>query len=55
MPDLPGCVTWGATREQALAHAHEAILSYLDALTKLGERVPSGAPSHEAVTVAVTL
>ncbi len=55
VPDLPGCVTWGRTREEALMHAHEAILAYLDALEKLGDPVPSGAPQHEAVTVAITI
>lgn len=55
VPDLPGCVTWGHTREQALTFAHEAIVAYLDALKKLGEPIPMGASSHEAVTVAIAL
>jgi predicted RNase H-like HicB family nuclease len=53
VPDLPGCVTWGNTRSQTLEHAHEAILAYLDALSKRGEPVPSGTAVREAVTVAV--
>ena len=55
VPDLPGCITWGRTREQALTHAHEAIVAYLDALKKLGEPMPTRAPVQEAVTVAIAV
>lgn len=30
VPDLPGCVTHGDTLDQALVHAHDAIMLYLD-------------------------
>lgn len=30
VPDLPGCVTWGTTVEEALANAREAIEVHLD-------------------------
>jgi antitoxin HicB len=55
VPDLPGCVTWGHTREEALRHAHEAILAYIDALRITGKPMPPTSPPREAVTVAITV
>jgi predicted RNase H-like HicB family nuclease len=34
VPSLPGCVTQGSTRSEALANAREAIAGYLDSLAK---------------------
>ena len=46
-PSLPGCVSQGRTREEALANAQEAIKGYLASLEKHGEPIP---PSiHEEV------
>mgnify|MGYP001795573994 CR=1 FL=1 len=40
VPALPGCYTWGKTRAKALKHAREAIITFIDVLTDLGEAVP---------------
>jgi predicted RNase H-like HicB family nuclease len=41
VPSLPGCFTQGATREEALENAKEAIASYLGSLRLHGEAIPS--------------
>jgi predicted RNase H-like HicB family nuclease len=40
VPSLPGCVTQGATRDEALANAREAIAAYLESLQSHGDPVP---------------
>jgi len=52
VPSLPGCVTQGATRQEAVANAHEAIAAYLESLAERDEPIP---PSihEELVEVAV--
>jgi predicted RNase H-like HicB family nuclease len=42
VPTLPGCITFGATMEEATANAQEAVELYLESLTAHGEPVPSG-------------
>lgn len=32
VPELPGCATWGYSREEALASLQEAIKAYLEVL-----------------------
>ena len=39
-PALPGCHTWGASYEEAVKNADEALLGYLEALQKNGEAFP---------------
>jgi len=39
-PELPGCVTHGATQELALKHAAEALEGYLEAAKETGVHVP---------------
>jgi len=39
-PNLPGCVSQGHTREEALANIRDAIQGYLASLEKHGEPVP---------------
>lgn len=47
VPALPGCLTQGQTRSEALDNAREAVGAYLESLKKHGEPVP---PSiHEEV------
>lgn len=52
VPSLPGCVTQGATREEAVANAQEAIAAYVESLNERDEPIP---PSihEELVEVAV--
>ena len=40
VPALPGCVSQGDTREDALANVREAIAAYLESLEERGDPVP---------------
>ncbi len=54
---LPGCATWGNSREEALRNIQDAAEAYIRAATKVGRKVPTGAAvrvSDEPV-VAVTI
>lgn len=54
---LPGCATWGYTREEALHNIHDAAEAYLHSLQKHGEPIPSD-PTIQVVNapiVAVTV
>ena len=50
-PSLPGCISQGATREEAIENARAAILEYVAALTDDGLPVPP--EKFEALVVAV--
>ena len=39
-PSLPGCISQGQTRDQAIANIKDAITGYLASLKKHGEPVP---------------
>jgi predicted RNase H-like HicB family nuclease len=39
-PSLPGCLSQGKTREEALANIKDAIEGYLESLRKHGEPLP---------------
>lgn len=39
-PSLPGCISQGETREEALANIKDAIAGYLESLKKHKEQVP---------------
>ena len=51
VPILPGCVTQGDTREEALEHAQEAIKGFLEALKLEGLPIPQGDVEIAVVTV----
>ncbi len=40
VPDLPGCITTGATLEEAERNIREAIEGHIRTLTEFGEPVP---------------
>jgi predicted RNase H-like HicB family nuclease len=40
VPSLPGCISQGATRGEALANAREAISAYVESLEAHGDPVP---------------
>ena len=44
-PALPGCQTWGRTYEDAVKHAEEALVGFLEALQMNGEKIPVEHPS----------
>ena len=53
VPSLPGCISQGATIDEALAHAREAVQGHVEALTLLGEDVPDEAMPPTIATVEV--
>jgi predicted RNase H-like HicB family nuclease len=40
VPSLPGCVSQGGTRDEALLNVREAIALYLESLEEHGDPVP---------------
>ena len=53
VPALPGCVTQGATYEEAVAMAEEAIEGFIEALVMAGEPVPAEPQPSAPLTAAV--
>ncbi len=51
-PSLPGCISQGRTRAEALTNIADAIQGYLQSLSKHGEPIPP-AITEEVVEVAV--
>ena len=49
VPILPGCISEGDTREEALANIKEAIELYLESLQADGEPIPSEEDLEEAI------
>ena len=52
VPALPGCVTQGGTRQEAVSNAQEAIAVYLESLNERGDPIPPTI-NEELVDVAV--
>ncbi|UCG43835.1 MAG: type II toxin-antitoxin system HicB family antitoxin [candidate division WOR-3 bacterium] len=50
-PSLPGCVSQGKTREEAIANIKEAIKAYVESLEKDGLDVPEDKLQTLLVTV----
>jgi predicted RNase H-like HicB family nuclease len=50
VPELPGCISCGSTRDEALKNVKEAIQAYIESLQKHNEPVPPPI-SEEIVTV----
>ena len=50
-PSLPGCISQGATREEAIRNIKEAIEVYVDALNEDGLPIPE--EYFDLLTVAV--
>jgi predicted RNase H-like HicB family nuclease len=40
VPELPGCMTHGATQQEALSNANEAIQLWIDTAEEFGDPVP---------------
>ena len=40
VPSLPGCISQGQTREEAVENAREAIAAYLESLEAHGDPIP---------------
>ena len=52
VPDLPGCVAVGESRDEVLALIHEAIEFHLEGLKEDGQPIPPPSSSGELVEVA---
>jgi predicted RNase H-like HicB family nuclease len=51
-PSLPGCISEGKTRKEALDNIHDAIRGYLESLKKHDEPIPPSI-DEEIIEVAV--
>lgn len=51
VPSLPGCISQGATRDEALENVKEAIELYLEVLRADGQPIPEDHPQMQLVTV----
>ena len=51
VPSLPGCVTQGATKSEALENVKEAIQGVLETLKDLGREIPEDQAIESAVVV----
>jgi len=51
-PDLPGCASWGETREEARDHIREAIELWIESAKSDGDPVPEPGSSMEIVAIA---
>ena len=52
VPDLPGCIAVGETREEVLILIREAIEFHIDGLKQDGQPIPDPSCSGELVDVA---
>ncbi|MBI5404484.1 MAG: type II toxin-antitoxin system HicB family antitoxin [Ignavibacteriae bacterium] len=52
VPSLPGCISQGKTRNEAIENAKDAIKGYLESLKKHNEPIPPSI-SEEIVEIAV--
>lgn len=55
VPDLPGCVAAGSTRDQVVREIHGAIEAHIEALRNDGRPIPVPAFSIEFVDVAAEI
>lgn len=53
VPSLPGCITQGSNRNEALEHVKEAIAGHIEALILVGEKVPQKDVEFTEVRVSV--
>jgi predicted RNase H-like HicB family nuclease len=51
VPDLPGCVAAGATRDEVLALIREAIEFHIEGLKSNGQPVPSPSSTGELIDI----
>jgi predicted RNase H-like HicB family nuclease len=52
VPDLPGCVSCGDTREEALTNIADAIRAHVEVLREHGEPVPPARSTASTVKAA---
>ena len=52
VPSLPGCMSQGKTKEEALRNIEDAIEGYLQALADTGQPIPEGDDTVYLIEVA---
>ncbi len=52
-PDVPGCVTTGATVEETIANMREALQAHLEVTREYGEAIPEAQTRVAMVDVAI--
>ena len=57
VPTLPGCATWGHTKDEALRSIEDATRLYIESLLAHGDPIPADGPSEviEEPAVAITV
>jgi predicted RNase H-like HicB family nuclease len=45
VPDLPGCMSDGATDTEALENAHDAIMTWIERALNMGRDIPQPTPA----------
>lgn len=55
VPTLPGCITQGRTRDEALERAQEAIRCHIEGLQADGLPIPEGMAPPDLVVVEVAV
>jgi predicted RNase H-like HicB family nuclease len=53
VPALPGCITYGRSKGEALERAKEAIEGFIEGLQKAGEPIPEELAPIELDTVSI--
>ena len=53
VPALPGCITQGRTREEAIERVKEAIAIYIESLEADGEPIPEETHPVEVIKLAI--
>jgi predicted RNase H-like HicB family nuclease len=53
VPALPGCITQGRTKEEAIERAKEAIALYIESLQADGEPIPKETYPVEVIKLSV--
>lgn len=54
IPALPGCATWGYSKQEALETLQEAAQAYIEDVVEAGDEIPTGEPGRmEAPAVSV--
>lgn len=53
VPTLPGCVTWGNTKEEAIERIKEAIELYIEVMNEEGKPVPVDQSTFTKIEIAL--
>ena len=52
VPDLPGCIATGATREEAMCNMREAVEFHLEGMREDGDPIPEPSTTAAVIDVA---